>query len=272
MNEPQSIKLSAAWRELKRERVAFSVLAYAGVALALCEYVILPVRFVEFFPGAMVEYAPGVLREGWDRVPAGSDAPWWGVLLPFMWWCGGLLVVWVLVPSLLTRLFGQRVRDMGLGVRGLLPKLWVYGVMLAIVLVGVWWASTRPGFTRMYPMVKPWYWKNWSWVMLLAWWGIYALQFFAVEFFFRGWLLFTLEKRFGCAAIAIMVVPYCMIHFHKPLPEALGAIVAGTVLGWMALRTRSIWGGWLVHVSVAVTMDTASLVKGDWGLPHQFWP
>ena len=269
MDEPQSVNLNAALRDLKRERLPMTVLVVTAVVLALVEYLFLPSRFGELFPATLETYAPGITHNRW---PAGSDAPWWGVLLPFLWWCGGLVALCVALPMGVTKLFGMRVRDMGLSVHGLLPKLWIYGAMFAIVLVGVWWASTQPGFTNMYPMLKPWYWASWSWVLLLAWWGIYAVQFFTVEFFFRGWMLFTLEKRFGYASIAIMLVPYCMIHFHKPLPEALGAIIAGTVLGWMALRTRSIWGGWLVHVGVAITMDTASLLKGDYGLPQQFWP
>lgn len=48
-------------------------------------------------------------------------------------------------------------------------------------------------------------------------------------------------------------------EYHKPLPEAMGAIVAGVVLGWLALRTRSIWGGVLLHVAVALSMDALAL-------------
>jgi membrane protease YdiL (CAAX protease family) len=50
-----------------------------------------------------------------------------------------------------------------------------------------------------------------------------------------------------------------MVHFGKPLPEVLGAVVAGLVLGAMALRTRSIWGGVAVHLGVAWTMDLLAL-------------
>jgi uncharacterized protein len=56
-------------------------------------------------------------------------------------------------------------------------------------------------------------------------------------------------------------VPYCMIHFSKPLPEALGAIVAGVVLGTLSLRTGSILGGAMLHVAVAVTMDVLALAR-----------
>jgi membrane protease YdiL (CAAX protease family) len=55
------------------------------------------------------------------------------------------------------------------------------------------------------------------------------------------------------------MVPYCMIHFAKPLPETFGAIIAGVVLGFMSLATRSIWMGALLHIAVALTMDLAAL-------------
>ena len=50
-----------------------------------------------------------------------------------------------------------------------------------------------------------------------------------------------------------------MIHYHKPLPEALAAIVAGVILGEVAQRTRSITGGVVVHTGVALTMDMLAL-------------
>jgi membrane protease YdiL (CAAX protease family) len=31
-----------------------------------------------------------------------------------------------------------------------------------------------------------------------------------------------------------------MLHFGKPWPEVLAAIAAGSVLGWLALKTNSI--------------------------------
>ena len=272
MTEPEPVNLRAAWRDLKLHRRPLVVLALSAVVLAVVEYLFLAGAFAKLFPVEARQYAPGVVYGNWAHVPAGREAPWWGVLAPWAWWVGGVTLLWVLVPALVAKRMKFGLPDLGLRVKGVLPKLWIYGVLYLIVLVGVVWASTRENFTQMYPMLKPWYCEQWCWAVLLSWWALYALQFFAVEFFFRGFMLFTLEKDFGTAAIAVMIVPYCMIHFHKPLPEALGAIVAGVVLGWLALRTRSIWGGWLLHCSIAITMDVASLLKGDYGLPGQFWP
>jgi len=75
----------------------------------------------------------------------------------------------------------------------------------------------------------------------------------------------------GSQAIFAMVVPYVMIHFGKPMPETFAAILAGIFLGTLAMKTRSIWAGFLIHVSVAVSMDVAALLQTG-GLPHAWWP
>ncbi len=52
-----------------------------------------------------------------------------------------------------------------------------------------------------------------------------------------------------------------MIHFAKPMPEATAAIVAGLVLGVMALRSKSFVPGVFLHVGVALTMDLLVLAR-----------
>ena len=47
--------------------------------------------------------------------------------------------------------------------------------------------------------------------------------------------------------------------------------IAGVVLGTLAMKTRSIWSGFLIHVSIAISMDVAALLQTR-GLPSQFWP
>ena len=127
--------------------------------------------------------------------------------------------------------------------------------MLLAVCVAV--VSRSPEFTNYYPFYKG---ANLSWADFLGWELMYAAQFFALEFFFRGFFIHGLKDVLGRQAIFAMVVPYVMIHFGKPFPETLGAILAGSVLGLVSLRTGSIAGGVLVHVGVAWTMDLGSLL------------
>jgi membrane protease YdiL (CAAX protease family) len=80
-----------------------------------------------------------------------------------------------------------------------------------------------------------------------------------------------MRRSLGSAAIFAMAVPYCMIHYGKPYLEANGAIIAGIVLGSLAMRTRSIYAGFLVHITVALSMDLLALTHRN-ALPTQLFP
>ena len=96
-------------------------------------------------------------------------------------------------------------------------------------------------------------------------------QFFALEVFFRGFMLVPLRRTMGSGAIFAMCVPYVMIHYGKPYLESSGAFLAGVVLGSLSMRTRSIYLGFLLHCTVAVLMDALALSSGK-GFPTMFWP
>ena len=54
-----------------------------------------------------------------------------------------------------------------------------------------------------------------------------------------------------------MIVPYALTH--RDLVEALGAVGVGLFLGVVALRARSIWPGFVVHVAVAWFVETLAI-------------
>ena len=134
----------------------------------------------------------------------------------------------------------------------------IYGWILLLMIVPLVCASFLSAFQQTYPFVYiP---RGEHFTEILFYWEIgYLLQFISVEYFFRGFLLFSFEKQMGKMAVIVPLIPYVMIHFGKPFPETLGAIVAGLVLGTMALRSRSIVPGILVHFSIAIGMDLLSL-------------
>jgi membrane protease YdiL (CAAX protease family) len=167
----------------------------------------------------------------------------------------------VLPAALVALLPGERLADYGLRIRGIGRHLWIYVVLFLAVLPLIVVVSFLPDFQAYYPFLRHGTRHAWGWRVLLTWELLYAGQFVALEFFFRGFLLQSLRRQIGVYAIFAAVVPYCMIHYGKPFLEANAAIVAGVVLGTLALRTRSIWCGCLVHVSVAVTMDVAALIQ-----------
>ena len=172
-------------------------------------------------------------------------------------WIAVRIIAFAVLPALAIRgLLRERVVDHGLRVGGLRGHWKAYLLLYALVLPGIFIAASRPEFGRYYPFYQR---AGESFCDLLTWEQLYALHFVALEFFFRGFWLTACRRSFGSRAVYIALAPYCMIHFTKPLVEVLAAIPAAIVLGLLAMRARSIWGGALLHVAVAWTMDGLAL-------------
>jgi uncharacterized protein len=174
-------------------------------------------------------------------------------------WCFLVFCFYFLLPALIIKfVFKENLRDYGLSFQGLRNHWKVYAAFYLVICPVIILASTTPSFQQIYPFFK---YVAASTSGLLIWELAYGAQFFAVEFFFRGYLLFGLKEKFGMYSIFIAVIPYCMIHFTKPMGESFGALFAGVILGYMALKSRSIWGGVMLHWLVAITMDVSSLLQ-----------
>jgi len=191
-------------------------------------------------------------------------------LYSYGWWVFARVLGYAIVPLVVWKTLFPKdsVLDMGLRVKGFFSHLWIYGLCLTVVFLAMALLSQQEDFLNYYPFYKL---ASRSWFDLLAWEGIYFIQFFALEFYFRGFLLSTLKRTMGSAAIFAIAVPYCMIHFGKPYLEANGAIIAGIVLGSLAMRTKSVYAAFLVHITVAGLMDYYALSARD-ALPTQPWP
>lgn len=218
------------------------VLVTTAVVLTLARYFGGQATFSELIPYDSKVHS----RADWD-------------LMVRAWWSGVRIVTYVVIPVLTIVLMpGERVRDYFISFRGFGRHLWIYIGLYLLVLPFVLFVAQQDQFLRTYPFYK---YANQSLAHFLKWQFLYAVQFLALEFFFRGYMLKGLQPKFGYGAIFVMIVPYCMIHYPKPLPETLGAILAGIALGTLAMRTRSIWGGVLIHVGVALTMDWLAVAE-----------
>lgn len=189
----------------------------------------------------------------------------WIELLSYIYWSAAKILGFGVLPFLHLRALGLTASDCGLGTKPTpspvdVPKLpWgkTYLLLLALILPIVAIASTTAGFRENYPFYRQ---AGRSLTDFLGWEIPYLCTFVAVEFFFRGYLLFGLKRVFGSHALFVSMVPYCMIHILKPPAEALGSIFAGLLLGTLALSTGSLWCGVLLHVTVALTMDLLTLL------------
>ncbi len=180
-----------------------------------------------------------------------ADGPYFD-LWAFVWWSGWRVFGYVVIPLTVIPFLGIPLRDYHVSPRGFVRHLPLYALLFALVLPLVFLMAQTKDFQRIYPFYKL---AKRSAFDLWAWEALYAIQFVSLEFFFRGFILVALRPALGVHAIWVMIVPYCMIHYGKTLAETTGAIFAGIILGTIAMRTRSIWGGVAIHVCVALTMD-----------------
>ncbi|MDF1537160.1 MAG: CPBP family intramembrane metalloprotease [bacterium] len=115
-------------------------------------------------------------------------------------------------------------------------------------------ASSMPDVRLEYPLARI---VTTRTDLVLVYEAAYVLLYYlAWEFFFRGFMLFPLARVFGgMNAILIQTIPSCLLHIGKPEGEVTGSILAGLVFGTLALRTGSIWYGWVLHAALGVLVD-----------------
>lgn len=190
-------------------------------------------------------------------------------LFSHIWWAISHTLFFLMIPILVIRnVLKDSLAHYGWQI-GETRKYWKFYMSVVIFFVlFVAFGSSNESFSRYYPFYTQ---ASRSWFDLLVWEVLYMSQFVVAEFFFRGFLLQGLRIPFGSLSIAIMTIPYMMIHLPKLWLEASGSIFFGIFLGILALHSRSIWGGVSIHVSVAFTLDIAVLLQTK-GLPNVWFP
>lgn len=176
----------------------------------------------------------------------------------FIWFGVNLLLLFV-VPALYIRFvrreslarYGLRVGDFGTWSRYFL--VFLLG-MVPVVMI----ASRDSSFHMYYPrLALARYHVEWLLLSAAGW----LVYFFAWEWFFRGFMLFSLAPRLGGAiAICMQTIPFVMMHVTKIESEAWASIICGLALGVMAYRGRSFIGPWLLHWLIATSMDVIVVV------------
>jgi hypothetical protein len=184
----------------------------------------------------------------------------------------------VLVPSLLIRFrFRQSLADYGLGLPPVGRRRFALLSTLALLAFGVptfVFAARDDDIRAVYPLFRGTFDSDADFLIYQA--G-YLLFFVAVEFIFRGYLLFGLfgsEKDsdrdslavrvagFGYAAILISMLSYTAWHLAKPQLELWGSIPWGLATGAIALASRSILLIILAHWLLNFFLDL--LIWKEW--------
>jgi hypothetical protein len=176
------------------------------------------------------------------------------------WWVLVSVTFYFVVPAL-SVLFVQKrkLSEIGLAFKVEPGFLKLLAVCVAIMVPLVYLMSLTGAFSAKYPFLKVYDGAPYLSSTLLIWEAVYFVQFFGLEFFFRGFLVHSLKPSLGAYSILVMTVPYTMIHFQKPMAETFAAVFAGLFLGWISYKNGTIWLGLILHCTVAFSMDILAL-------------
>lgn len=190
--------------------------------------------------------------------------PWDHELVSFG--SGALLLV--VIPILIIKLgFRERLADYGLA----LPQpgrrwtaAWVAALLFLVCLPAFFGFARSPDFQAVYPFFRDFT----GWRQLALYELSYLPFFVAIEFIFRGYLLFGLagtpvghgseiagHRGLPGYALLLQMLPYTAWHLGKPLPELWGTLFWGLVAGGAAWALRSIWPIVAAHWLLNVFMD-----------------
>jgi membrane protease YdiL (CAAX protease family) len=231
------------------DRNALVAMVYTAVGLTGTYYLKNPSTLLQISDGTRFESMARAVA-----VPDGNNLP------ALAYWVGILMTFYFVIPVLIVK-FGFRCRLTDFGLRPQIEsgfaKLLLACTALMVPLV--YFLSMTAGFAAKYPFFKVADGSPYFGPAFIIWELIYFVQFFGLEFFFRGFLLNSLKPALGAYSIFVMTIPYCMIHFGKPPAETVAAVFAGIFLGWLAYRNGSIWLGLALHCTVAFSMDILAL-------------
>jgi membrane protease YdiL (CAAX protease family) len=167
-------------------------------------------------------------------------------------------LVFICIPCFFYWLAVDRKQERFYGFHAKGVVLWPYFVLILMMMPLLLWAGTQPDFQQVYPraarlrlMPDMKYYTAGTVLYEI----VYSLDYVVTEFFFRGFLIIAFARFVGPKAILPMCAFYVSIHFDKPLGECISSFFGGLILGVLAYRTRSIYGGIIVHLGIALGME-----------------
>lgn len=167
-------------------------------------------------------------------------------------------IVFLLIPCALYWLIVDKGREQLYGFHAKGVVLWPYFVLLALMIPLLFAAGAQQDFQEVYPRAArinvPRNDPRWL-AGALAYESVYSFDYVMTEFFFRGFLIIPFARIVGPKAILPMCAFYVSIHFDKPMGECISSFFGGLILGILAYRTRSIYGGVIVHLGIALGME-----------------
>ena len=179
-------------------------------------------------------------------------------LLSFTYWFLSDFILLLLIPVLFIKFyFKELLEDYGLCL-GKLKQGFNYTLISIILFIPIVLVITNSNtFKQYFPLIQL---EGINLSQFLIYEILFILFIYSWEFIFRGFMLFGLERRFGIYSIYIQMVPFVILHNGKPFVETFMSIFGGIILGFIAIRTRSIFYGFLIHAFILVVLDLIAFI------------
>ena len=254
----------------KHIRIVFFALyhlfAYYGIILLIYFFGNIELKLTKAF---WIKSILGFLILGFDR-SFGGYYEWIKAVVPpetlqyyYKLAYNGIRFLTILLPLLVLKLVYDRKTGEGLyGLRLKSIDLRPYWLMLLLLAPVIYIVSFSPDFIDYYPSYKraggaqfALFYNIPEAVSKIIFELFYTSDFVYTELFFRGFLVIGFTKLLGKNAIIPMAAAYAVLHFGKPMGEAIGSVFGGYILGIIALYSRNIWGGVFVHGGIALLME-----------------
>ena len=156
-------------------------------------------------------------------------------------WSSSLIYFAVVPLIVITVLLRRNPLDYGLRIGK--PRVWVFHVVLfCIIVFPILYAASSSSSLKSYYVEESFNMASYSVETFIS--------LLAVEFLFRGFLLFGLKDRYKEGSILIQTIPFVIAHLGKPGLETLSTILTGIYFGYVCYRSDSYWPAFLMHLFI----------------------
>ncbi len=164
-----------------------------------------------------------------------------------------VFILFFAIPLFILKLYKEKPSDYGLNFKNFSSGLKLILIFMPIIFILIWISSYQKDFQVEYPMTKSIIGSLKGFIIVES---IYLLYYIGWEFLFRGLVLFGLAKKNGIwIAIMIETIPSTILHYNKPSGEIILALIAGFILGYYALKYKTIFFAIAIHWAAGLMMD-----------------
>jgi len=180
-------------------------------------------------------------------------------LYAWAWWFVMQGVLGFVVPVLLLRyVFALSGTDMGLGAGDWKFAGTIALIYIPLVFAGTWVLSDSIAFQENYPHLKA---ASQNWNTFLVYELLFLFYWIGWEYLWRGFVLFGTKRVLGVYAIFVQALPFAVLHYAKPFPEAMLSLVGGIALGALVWRSNSFWIAVPIHWLQMFLLDLFSTLR-----------